>query len=106
MSSAQTAKLNYSLPYSIGAHAPFSSLPETVVQELDGRLVPARQAAGSIVYRQGEKPEIVFILFTGRVKMTSVASTAKTASLKIPQPAELPGLPAAPSRRPPGVTPH
>lgn len=100
MTSAQNGNARYSSPYPIGRLAPFSLLPEPLIEELEKKLIPAHPIAGSLIYRQNDKAESIFILLAGRVKITATPVKAKTALLKIARPGELLGLSAAISGRP------
>lgn len=86
--------------YSVRRMAAFASLPDAVIRDLDVALVPSPQTAGAILYTQDEKPRGVYLLFSGKVKLTTVVATGKTALLRISQPGELLGLNAAITKRP------
>jgi len=78
----------------------FVSLPDDVIRDLDDALVPIPQVSGTILYEQNDEPQGVYLLFTGKAKLTAVVATGKTALLRISQPGELLGLNAAMAQRP------
>ena len=86
--------------YSIRHIPSFASLSDYVIQDVNEALVPTPQAAGTVLYSQNDKPLGVYLLFTGKAKLTAVVATGKTALLRISQPGELLGLNAAMAQRP------
>lgn len=78
----------------------FASLPDDVIRDLDDALVPIPQVLGTILYEQNDKPLGVYLVFTGKAKLTALVATGKTALLRISQPGELLGLNAAMAQRP------
>lgn len=92
MGSAQSTKSRYSR--GLAMHALFLSLPPAIVADLERRLSVTKYGAGSIIYRQGERPEGIFVVFSGRIKMSAVALHAKTALLKLAGPGEVLNLAA------------
>jgi CRP/FNR family transcriptional regulator len=92
MSSAQSAKARSSRP--LGLQALFSTLPAAIIADLESRLFVTRYGRGSVIYRQGERPHGIFLVFAGRIKMSAVALHAKTALLKIAGPGEVLNLAA------------
>jgi CRP/FNR family transcriptional regulator, cyclic AMP receptor protein len=92
MASAQSVRAKYSR--SLNTHPLFLSLSETIRRDLDSKLIVNEHCASSVLYRQGEKPEGLYILFSGRVKITSLVSGERTALLKIAEPSEILGMAA------------
>lgn len=92
MGSAQSTRARYSRPP--GLLALFSSLPAAIVSDLESKLFVAKYVAGSVIYRQGERPQGIFLVLAGRIKMCAVALHAKTALLKIAGPGEVLNLAA------------
>lgn len=81
MSSAQSHRTKY-LGLS-DSHPLFASLPVNVVREIETELIFSKHDVASILYNQGEKSRGIFLVFTGRVKLSSVTMHARTALLKI-----------------------
>lgn len=100
MSLAQGDKRRRTPEYSLRRIPAFASLPDAVIRDLDSALVPSPQTGGEILYSQNDKPAGVYILFSGRAKLTAIVATGKTALLRISQPGELLGLNAVIARRP------
>ena len=92
MGSAQSVKAKYSR--SLGVQTLFSSLPAAIIAELESKLFITRYEAGSLIYRQGERPQGIFLVFAGRIKMSAVALHAKTALLRIAGPGDVLNLAA------------
>ena len=78
----------------------FSSLPHSVVQQLDSTLTPLSRAAGEILYAQNDNPVGLYVLIHGKVKLTAVVATGKTALLRISGAGDLLGLNAVMAQRP------
>lgn len=51
-------------------------------------------SAGSVLYRQGEEPEGLYVLLLGKLKITSLVSDERIALLKIAEPGEVLGIAA------------
>ncbi|MBV9183920.1 MAG: Crp/Fnr family transcriptional regulator, partial [Acidobacteria bacterium] len=99
MSSAQSVKKNgYSR--SLGSLPLFSSLPHAGIRELETKLIFARHATGSILFRQGEKAKGIFLVFEGRVRVFANAIDERTALLKVAGPGAVLGLAAMLSENP------
>ena len=97
---AESARFNRVPDYSVRRISAFSSLPDRVVQNLDSILTPSSRSTGEILYSQNEEPSGLHILFDGRVKLTAVVATGKTALLRISSEGDLLGLNAVLAQRP------
>lgn len=87
MGSAQSTKSRYSRR--LGMQALFLSMPTTIIADLESRLSVTGYGAGSVICRQGERPQGIFMVFSGRIKMFAIAPHAKIALLKIAGPGEV-----------------
>lgn len=76
----------------LGSHPLFASLPANVIHEIETELIWAKHEAGSILYNQGERVRGIFLVFEGRVKLSSVTMHARTALLKVAGAGEMLGL--------------
>ena len=97
---AQSARSKTVPEYSVRQIGAFSSLPDSVVQNLDSMLAPSSRSAGEILYSQNEKPSGLHMLFDGSDKLTAVVATGKTALLRISGEGDLLGLNAVLAQRP------
>ncbi|HWC18969.1 MAG TPA: Crp/Fnr family transcriptional regulator [Terriglobales bacterium] len=77
----------------------FSTLPEAVIRDLESNLTITDHCAGSILFRQDQKAKGMFVLFSGRVKLTAIVAGGRTALLKIAAPGQILGLAAVLSSR-------
>jgi len=78
----------------------FCNLSPEGVQRLDEITTTAVYPKGATLFVQGQVGHGVFILCTGRVKLSTSSSDGKTLILKIADPGDLLGLPATISGRP------
>jgi CRP/FNR family transcriptional regulator, cyclic AMP receptor protein len=92
MATAQSLRPRYSR--FLSAHPLFSSLSETLIRDLESKLIITEHSAGSVLYRQGEKPDGLYLVLSGKVKMTSLVTDDRTALLKIAEPGETLGVSA------------
>lgn len=76
----------------LATHPLFASLPAEVVQEIEPGVIFAKHHAGSLLYRQGESAREIFLVFDGRVKLTSITMHARTALLRVVGAGEVLGL--------------
>ena len=76
-------------PRSLGWQPLFTSLPQSIVVELERKLVFTRHAAGSVIYRQGDRPAGIFMICAGRIKIWAITLHDKTALLKVARPGEM-----------------
>lgn len=86
--------------YSVRRISVFSCLPDMVLKHLNSTLTPSSGTAGEILYAQNEKPTGLYVLFQGRVKLTAVVATGKTALLRISAAGDLLGLNAVMAQHP------
>ena len=97
---AQSVPSKRTANYSVRRIPLFASLPQNVISDLDVLLAPSFQASNTILYSQNDKASGVNIVFTGRVKLTAVVATGKTALLRISHPGDLLGLNAVMAQHP------
>jgi CRP/FNR family transcriptional regulator, cyclic AMP receptor protein len=90
MSSAQSKRMRHF--GMLDTHALFASLPANIIREIETALIVAKHQAGSVLYRQGQSAREVFLVFDGRVKLTSITMHARTALLKVAGAGEVLGL--------------
>lgn len=98
MSAAQIARTKYSRYPKVNGL--FSSVPESVIRDLERKFIFFGHSAGSVLFRQGEVAEGIFFLFEGRVRLSAIAMDSKTALLRIAEPGEVLGLAAVVSGMP------
>jgi CRP/FNR family transcriptional regulator, cyclic AMP receptor protein len=82
----------------------FCNMSASTVQTLDSIKFTGVYPKGSLLFVEGEEPRGVFILCTGRVKMTTSSSEGKRLILKVAEPGEVLGLSAAILGKPYEVT--
>lgn len=104
MASAQSIRARY--PRSLNGHTLFSLLSEPLRGELESKLVITEHSAGSVLYRQGEEPKGLFVLLSGKLKITSLVSDERTALLKIAESGEILGIAALFASQPYLATAH
>ena len=92
MASAQSIRARY--PRSLNGHTLFSLLSEPLRRDLESKLVITEHSAGSVLYRQGEEPQGLHVLLSGKLKITSLVSDERTALLKIAEAGEVLGIAA------------
>ncbi len=78
----------------------FCNLSKEAVQSLDAVKFTGVYPKGSLLFIEEEQPRGVFMLCSGRVKLTTSSSQGKTLILKVAEPGELLGLSAAILGRP------
>lgn len=79
---------------------PFCNMNDEAVDALDTIKFTSVYPKGSVLFVEGEKPRGVFILCSGRVKLTTSSSEGKTLILKIAEAGDLLGLSSAILDRP------
>jgi CRP/FNR family transcriptional regulator, cyclic AMP receptor protein len=84
---------------SFGSQSLLSSLPVPVARDLQRKLILVRRNPGSILYRQGENADSIFLVLEGRVKMVAIDVDGKTVLLRIAGPGEVLGLAAVVSTK-------
>ncbi len=72
----------------------FCNLPPPAVQKLAAITSAAAYPKGATLFVEGQSPRGVFILCTGRVKLSTSSADGKTLILRISEPGEVLGLPA------------
>jgi CRP/FNR family transcriptional regulator, cyclic AMP receptor protein len=72
----------------------FCNLPPAAVQALAAITSAATYPKGATLFVEGQSPRGVFILCTGRVKLSTSSADGKTLILRISEPGEVLGLPA------------
>lgn len=82
----------------------FCNLPPAAVQRLSEITASATYPKGASLFVEGQSPRGVFILCAGHVKLSTSSSDGRTLILRISEPGDLLGLPAAISGRPYEVT--
>jgi len=82
----------------------FCNLPPAPLQRLSEITASATYPKGASLFVEGQSPRGVFILCAGHVKLSTSSSDGRTLILRISEPGDLLGLPAAISGRPYEVT--
>jgi len=78
----------------------FCNLPPPAVQKLAAITSPAAYPKGAILFVEGQSPRGVFILCSGRVKLSTTSADGRTLILRISEPGEVLGLPATVTGKP------
>lgn len=78
----------------------FCDLPPAAVQRLSAITSPAAYPKGATLFVEGQTPRGVFILCSGRVKLSTSSADGKTLILRISEPGEVLGLPATVTGKP------
>src|SRR5260370_8814540 len=78
----------------------FCNLPPPAVQKLAAISSAAAYPKGATLFVEGQSPRGVFILCTGRVKVSTSFGDGKTLILRISEPGEVLGLPATVTGKP------
>src|SRR3954451_23190703 len=79
---------------SVRAERLFCNMSEAVVRALDGVKFTRLYPKGSLLFVEGEDPRGVFILCSGRAKLTTSSTEGKTLIVKIAEPGEVLGASA------------
>src|SRR6266702_919251 len=79
---------------SVRAERPFCNMSPASVAALDGIKFTAVYPKGSLLFVEGEQPRGVFILCSGRAKLTTSSSEGKLLIVKIAEPGEVLGASA------------
>jgi CRP/FNR family cyclic AMP-dependent transcriptional regulator len=82
----------------------FCNLPESVLQHLERIKSTAAYPKGTLLFLEGQAPRGIFILCSGKAKLSTSSADGKTIILRIAQPGEVLGLSAAISGTPYEVT--
>jgi CRP/FNR family cyclic AMP-dependent transcriptional regulator len=78
----------------------FCDLPPPAVQRLAAITSAAAYPKGATLFVEGQSPRGVFVLCTGRAKLSTSSANGKTLILRIAEPGEVLGLPATVTGRP------
>ena len=78
----------------------FCNLSPLAVQKLASITSAAAYPKGAILFVEGQSPRGVFILCSGRVKLSTSSADGKTLILRISEPGEVLGLPATVTGKP------
>jgi CRP/FNR family transcriptional regulator, cyclic AMP receptor protein len=82
----------------------FCDLPDAALRHLDRIKSTAAYPKGALLFLEGQAPRGIFILCSGRAKLSTSSVDGKTIILRIAQPGEVLGLSAAISGKPYEVT--
>lgn len=80
---------------SVRTARPFCNMGTEAVTAMDGMKFTGVYPKGSILFVEGEQPRGVFILCTGRVKLTTTSTEGRTLIVKLAGPGEVLGASAA-----------
>ncbi|HEV2488472.1 MAG TPA: Crp/Fnr family transcriptional regulator [Candidatus Acidoferrales bacterium] len=72
----------------------FCNLPPAAVQRLASITSPSTHAKGATLFVEGQSPRGVYILCSGRVKLSTTSADGKTLIVRMSEPGEVLGLPA------------
>jgi len=78
----------------------FCNLPPPAIQELAAITSPSSYPKGATLFVEGQAPRGVFILCSGRVKLSTTSADGKTLIVRIADPGEVLGLPATVTEKP------
>ena len=78
----------------------FCNLPPPAAQELAAITSPSSYPKGATLFVEGQVPRGVFILCSGRVKLSTTSADGKTLIVRIADPGEILGLPATVTEKP------
>jgi len=78
----------------------FCALPKTSLQELEKIKYASAYPRGAVLFVEGQAPRGVYVICSGRVKLTTTSRDGKTLILRIAEPGEVLGLHATVSGRP------
>jgi CRP/FNR family transcriptional regulator len=78
----------------------FCDLPLPEVEALQAMSSRATYPKGSILFVEGQEPRGVFILCTGKVKLTAGSASGKSLIMRIAEAGEIIGLPSTISAKP------
>ena len=78
----------------------FCNLSEKTVATLDAMKYTSVYPKGSLLFVEGEKPRGVFVVCTGKVKLTTSSAEGKTLIVAVAQPGEILGVSAAVTNSP------
>jgi CRP/FNR family transcriptional regulator, cyclic AMP receptor protein len=78
----------------------FCNLPPAALQHLESITSPASYPKGAALFVEGQSPRGVFILCSGRVKLSTSSADGKTLILRVPEHGEILGLAATVAGQP------
>ncbi len=78
----------------------FCNLPPPAVERLAAITSAAAYPKGATLFVEGQSPRGVFILCSGRVKLSTSSADGRTLILRIAEPGEVLGLPATVTEKP------
>src|SRR6266571_3905579 len=78
----------------------FCNLPPAAVQKLAAITSAAAYPKGAPLFVEGQSPRGVFILCSGRVKLSTSSADGRTLILRVAEPGEVLGLPATVTEKP------
>jgi len=78
----------------------FCDLPPTAVQRLASITSPASYPKGATLFVEGQSPRGVFVLCSGRIKLSTSSADGKSLIVRIAEPGEVLGLPATVTGKP------
>ena len=81
-----------------------SDLPKSVLARLDAISSTASYPAGAVLFLEGQQPSGVFLLASGRVKLSGGSGNGKSLIFRIADAGEIVGLPGTLSNKPYEVT--
>ena len=82
----------------------FCDLPDETMRAFDSINYPTTFPKGAMLFVEGQSPRGIFVLCTGRTKLSTCSSDGKTLITQIAEPGELLGLSATVSGKPYEVT--
>src|ERR1700724_2146724 len=82
----------------------FCNLPLPAVQKLNEIKPTAVYPKSTMLFTQGQQPRGVFVLCTGKAKLSTSSKTGKTLIIKVSEPGDVLGLNATISNQPYEVT--
>jgi CRP/FNR family transcriptional regulator, cyclic AMP receptor protein len=78
----------------------FCALPKSMLAELDEISSPSIFSRNSILFVEGQEPQGVFVICSGRVKLSTSSSDGRSIVVRVAEPGEVVGLPGAISGKP------
>ena len=78
----------------------FCDLPQSVLAELDEISSPSTYPRDAILFVEGQEPRGVFVICSGRVKLSTSSSDGKSIIVRVAEPGEVVGLPGTISGKP------
>jgi CRP/FNR family transcriptional regulator, cyclic AMP receptor protein len=93
-----------SLTFPVPKEGSFSGLPRNVLKGLAAISTPLTFPKGALLFAEGQEPQGIFILRSGRAKLIAGSSDGTSLMLRIASPGDVVGLPGTISRKPCEVT--